>query len=181
MTEPKLIKYFTPKAILNLLVILGFVVFMTTMLTFLGKEIKDQTDVITTNRAKINTRIVSLAQLAELREDATKIQVPLIALESLLPTRDELISFPTYVRNLATEHGVSSSFSFSGSETPATPESAGNTRFGLEIIGPYQNIIDFIEVFENGELLVKLGSIDISSQGDGAFRGNTGGVIFFRD
>src|SRR3989344_5932634 len=134
-------KYFTPKVIINLSVLFGFLIFMIMVLTFLGREIKDKAQQIQDQSAEIESRINSISRLAELTATAKAAGPALDQLSSLLPKRDELVTFSRYIGTLATESDVEERFNFSGEEVDPTESEAGHSGFSLSIIGSYAKIL----------------------------------------
>lgn len=175
-------KYFTPKVIINLSVLFGFLVFITMTLSFLGKEIKNKAQQIQDQRAEIESRINSISRLAELSAAAKEAEPALNELSSLLPKRDELVAFPRHIDTLATESSVDDRFSFRGEEIDPTETEAGHSGFTLSITGSYSNILTFLEKLEKGRFIVRVESFDVVLQRDNAsFEADIQGLVFFRD
>jgi len=173
-------KYFTPKVIINLSVLLGFLVFITMVLSFLGKEIKDKAQQIQDQRAEIESRINSISRLAELSAAAKEAEPALNELNSLLPKRDELVGFPRYISTLASESIVGEHFNFIGGEVAPTETEAGHGGFTLSITGSYASTLNFLEKLEKGRFVIRVTNLDIVS-GSGSFKADIQGLVFFRD
>ena len=175
-------KYFSPKAIVNLSILLGFLVFVSMILFFLGQEIKNKTTQILAQRAEIESRINSISKLAELTTAAKEAEPALAELNSLLPKRDELVAFPRYIGTLALESDVEDRFSFRGEEVPSTETEAGNSGFSLSVAGSYGNILDFLEKLESGRFIIRVDNFDVVLQRDNSwFKADIQGLVFFRD
>lgn len=175
-------KYFTPKVIINLSVLLGFLVFISLVLSFLGKEIQDKANRIRDQRAEIGLRINSISKLAELSAAAKEAEPALEELSSLLPKRDELVVFPRYIDTLATESSVDDRFSFKGDDIDPTETEAGHSSFTLSVTGSYSNVLTFLEKMEKGRFIIKVESFDVVLQRDeSGFKADIQGLVFFRD
>lgn len=175
-------KYLTPKAILNLFILLGFLVFITMVLFTLGQEIKSKAQTIQEQRAEIESRISSISRLADLTAAAKEAEPALADLNALLPKRDDLVTFPRYIDTLASQNQVEDRFSFGGEVIAATETEAGRSSFTLSIIGSYANILGFLEQLERGRFIIKVEALDVIIQREGtSFEANIQGSVFFRD
>ncbi|MEX2053971.1 MAG: hypothetical protein WD883_00245 [Candidatus Colwellbacteria bacterium] len=175
-------KYFSPRVILSLSILVGFLIFTILIITFLGRQIGDKADRIREQRAVIEGRISSISRLAELTASAKEAQPALLELQSLLPKRDELVGFPRYVDSLAGKHSLISRFEFRGEEKAPTEDQAGTSSFYLSIDGTYRNILSFIDEFEEGQFIVKIDSFDVVLQRESTnFKAEMNGLIYFRD
>src|SRR3989344_2914052 len=160
-------KYFTPKVIINLSVLFGFLIFITMVLSFLGIEIKDKAQQIQDQRAEIGLRINSLSRLAELTAASKEAGPALDQLNSLLPDRDGLVAFPRYINTLATENGVDARFTFGGEVDPTESE-AGNSGFSLSLTGSYAKIMTFLEKLEKGRFVIRVETFEVVLQRESA-------------
>ena len=152
------------------------------VLTFLGREIKDKAQQIQDQRAEIESRINSISRLAELTATAKEAGPALDQLSSLLPKRDELVTFSRYIGTLATESGVEERFSFSGEEVDPTENEAGHSGFSLSITGSYAKILTFLEELEKGRFIIKVEAFDVVLQRESIFYAATiQGLVFFRE
>jgi len=175
-------KYFTPKTIINLSVLLGFLVFVVLIISFLGKEISDKTLQISTHRGEIEGRIMSISRLAELREAAQNAEPALLELRSLLPKQDELVAFPRYIENLANNNDLESRFEFRGGDVLPSESTAGSSPFYLSVTGSYRNIGSFVEALEGGQFIITINTFDVVSQREStSYRAEIQGQVYFRD
>lgn len=182
MTKVDLGKYFSPKTIINLSVLLGFLVFVSMVLFFLGQEIQNKTQQILAQRAEIESRINSISKLAELNTAAKEAEPALAELNALLPKKDELVAFPRYIDTLARESGVDDRFDFRGEEIPSTETEAGYSGFSLSIKGSYGNILNFLEKLEVGRFIIRVEIFDvIIERDDNSFTADIQGSVFFHD
>lgn len=175
-------KYFTPKVILNLSIIFGFLIFVGWVMTFLSGEISSKAEQISNHRMEINSRITAVSRLAELREAAKEAQPAIAELSTLLPTEEELVGFPRYLQNVANREGVNLSFSFQDSGSDEIDEGEiGASEFSMDALGSYNDIISFMEAVEKGDFIVSLSSVNITgTKNVSEFRANIRGVVYFR-
>ena len=153
--------YLTPQVIVNLAVVVGFLIFIGWVLIFLGSEINDRAISISEQRAEIHVRTTSLADLASLREEAKRAQPAYTELSALLPKKDDLVSLPRYLEEIATGESLSFTFHFSGVEREFTSSQAGSSAFTINLVGGYQNIVDFVRKAETGRYVMGLDTVDI--------------------
>lgn len=167
--------------ILSLSVLAGFLIFVTLIISFLGRQINDKANRISEQRAEIEGRITSISRLAELKATAKEAEPGLAELRSLLPKRDELVSFPRYVNSLSSNHSLTPRFEFQGQEIEPTDDQAGTSGFYLSLTGSYRNILSFIDDFEEGQFIIKINSFDVVAQRESSdFKAEIQGLIYFR-
>lgn len=170
--------YFTPRVIINLAIILGFLLFITWVLTFLGSEINRRTTVIGDQRQEINRRTTSLAKLAELREEARLAEPAYAELLALLPQKDDLVTLPRYLEEIAIAEELDFNFRFSGVESEPSGKGAGSSSFTINLVGEYQDIIDFIDQAETGRFVLAIDSTDIHIVKE-LFSATINGVVYY--
>jgi hypothetical protein len=181
VAKPDFSKYLTPKAIVNLFLIGGFLVFIIPTLIYLGQEIKERSSSLKAERVEIDLRSKSISRLAELRKASEEAAVAGEKLELLLPPRDELFSFTDYVKQLAGQNGVVANLDFSGTETAPTETSAGSNGFQLAASGRLNNIISFIEALESGNrFFSSLEGVEVTEIG-AEFSAVLNGLVYFYD
>lgn|GEM_PF-2811898 len=181
MARLDLFKYLTPKAIVNLSVILGLLVFAVWTLIFLGNEIESRSSLIREERTEINTRARMIAELAELREESVEAETATLVLQSVVPTRDKLLLLPKHVEQLGSKSEITANVSFTGKEVLATEGGAGNNAFRVGASGSFNNTLEFIESLESTEeFFIKLESIDIVRV-DRIFNTTISGLVYFYD
>ena len=179
MAEIKLGKYFTPKIIINISIIVGFLILATWLIAVLSSELESKAQSIQEQRLEIASRIRAISELAELREAAEEAEPAIATLNNVLPKRDELVAFPRYLENLADKNKVTLGFNFIGEELEASNDKAGQSSFTIDILGGYANVLNFIEGLEEGTFLIDLNSFNIALERDG-FDVELTGVIYFR-
>ena len=171
-------KYLTPKIIINISIILGFLLLVGWLLSTLSNELESKAQDVEEQKSEIASRIKSISDLAQLREDALEAQPAIGKLQNALPTRNQLVSVPRYLDTLARENSVTVRFNFVGEEVAPGENEAGHSSFTLNVIGNYGNILNFIEDLEKGSFLVKLDSFSITLERTN-FDVDLRGIIYF--
>ncbi len=174
-------KYFSPRVIINLSILVGFLLFVSLLVSFLGNEIRDKAERIQSQRAEIEGRISDISRLAELRTAARNAEPALAQLVSLLPKRDELISFPRYLDTLAKNNRLQHQFTFTGQESNPAENIAGSSNFKLTLNGAYRDVLAFVEDIESGQFIVRVNLIDMVVGANAqSFKAELEGSVFFR-
>jgi Tfp pilus assembly protein PilO len=181
MAKIDLSESLTPKAIVNLLVILGFLIFMTWVLTFLAGEVNDGAADVKQKRGQIDNRIAAVERLAELRGESKEAGPALDVLDNILPARDNLLSLPRYIEDLGLSNRVTATFDFTGNEVSPEGGRAGNSSFKIIANGSYFDVISFIKDLEAGDFFISLEVVDMTVQKDNTFGANINGVVYFHD
>ncbi|MDD5710924.1 MAG: hypothetical protein PHV43_02390 [Candidatus Colwellbacteria bacterium] len=181
MAKPDFLKYLTPKTIINLSVILGFLLFVIPTLLFLGGEVAQRAASIRAQREQIDIHTRMISELTEFREASAEVKSAMIDLQTTIPPRERLFSFPQNVEQLGSDLGLAANVNFAGKEVPATGDTAGNNMFTITSKGSFDSTLSFIEAMEERrEFLVSLESIDITKL-EGQFNATIGGLVFFYD
>ena len=181
MAKLDFLKYLTPKAIINLSVVLGFLVFVIPTLLFLGNEVEQRAASIKAQRVRIDTHTRMITKLAELREASVEAESAMLKLRTIVPPRDRLFSFPRYMEKLGSDSDVLASVDFTGKETPATVDKAGSNAFIIAGSGSLNDTLEFMENIEaSGEFFVSSESVDIVRLGE-QFNSVINGLVFFYD
>ena len=117
--------------------------------------------------------------LGDLKKEAVQARLDAALLESALPTRDQLISLPRELEQLAKSHGVDLGFSF-GSETASAGSQPGSIRFTMSLGGTLDGLLDFLKAFEGNKYFINLSSVDLSKRENSRYTLGTSGEIFTR-
>jgi hypothetical protein len=182
VAKPDFLKYLTPKAIINLSIVLGFLIFVIPTLLFLGNEVEQRATFIRAQRVKIDAHARIIAELAELRKASTEAEQAMLKLQTIIPTRDRLFSFPKHVEELGSNNNLVASINFTGRETPAIADKAGDNAFKITSGGSFNNTLEFIENIEaSWDFFVSLESIDMVVGTGEQFNSTINGAVFFYD
>lgn len=117
--------------------------------------------------------------LSDLKKEAVLAQTDYALLESALPTRDQLISLPRELEQIAKAGNVDLGFAF-GNETPSTDSQPGSIRFTMSLGGGINDLLNFMKVFEGHKYFIHLASVDMSKKEGSRFTLGTTGEIFTR-
>ena len=181
MTKPDFLKYLTPKAIVNLSIIVGFLVFVIPTLLSLGGEVRQRATSIREQRMQIDRQTRMIAKLAEFREASSEVETAMADLQSIIPPREKLFSFPQNVERLATGAGATADVNFIGKESPATEDEAGSNTFTVTGKGNFDDTLELISALEKRrEFFVSLDSINMTRL-EGQFNTVINGLVFFYD
>lgn len=181
MTKPDFLKYLTPKAIVNLSVIVGFLIFMIPTLLSLGGEVRQRAAAIREQRVQIDRQTHMIAKLAEFREASSEVEAAMADLQLIIPPRERLFSFPQNVERLAAGVGATADVNFVGRESPATESEAGSNIFTVTSKGNFDDTLKLISALEKRrEFFVSLDSINMTRL-EGQFNTVINGLVFFYD
>ena len=181
MAKPDFLKYLTPKAIIHLSVILGFLIFVIPTFLFLGSEVKQRAASIRTQRVQIDTHTRMIAELAKFREASAEVGYAMADLQTIIPPRRELFSFPQDIERLGLGTDITANVNFVGKETPAMNDKAGSNMFTVTSKGSFDSTFQFIRALEERrEFFVSLGSINMVKIEE-QFNSVINGLVFFYD
>jgi hypothetical protein len=124
----------------------------------------------------------SVGILASLEGQAPKAATYATAMQMLIPSHDALIGFSTWLNGIAQSDGVTASFSFTGSDTPATLTTAGTDTFSLAVQGSLTAIATFLENIEYQApgFLLSIDTFSLVSEG-GNYTLNGQGRVFSQE
>jgi Tfp pilus assembly protein PilO len=158
---------FNKNFIIGLSVIFGSVLVVGVALFFLSGMVAGSVTAILADKSKINGQSNSVADIAELRQEAVQAASYQAAMNKLLPMQDALINFNAWVSSVAAADHVAATASFQGQPSPPLAGSAGQAEFSIAATGSVQDIANFLNDIELRSLgfLVQLTSIDLVDQG----------------
>jgi hypothetical protein len=167
---------FKKKLILTISITAGIAAVLGAAIIFLSSDITQKTKEISSLQSNINFRIQASDLLVSLRQDYSNAQQYIPILDTILPTRDQLVSFPRDIANEAKEFGINLNASL-GEETPKTQSQLGNIAFTVTGQGGFNNFIDFLKKTETGRYSMRLDTLDFTRQGE-EFRTLLKGKVF---
>lgn len=155
---------------------LGIVLILTIILFLVSSDITKRTDQIKQIRGELLFRAQITESLALLRKDSQEAQNYIIELNNILPSRDQLISFPRELSLIARQNKTDLSSSL-GQEIPGDTGKLRQTDFTITSQGPFDNFISFLKSLEITRYLMSLKSLDFNRQ-DANFRASMSGWVF---
>lgn len=167
---------FKKRLLINLGVPLGICLFLTITLVFLDSDIKNQTNKIEQLRGSLRYYIEMTESLALLRQDSEKARHYFPELESILPTRDQLVAFPGDLGIIARQSKVEVSSSL-GQESPGSGKNLGETNFVVTGQGEFDSLLNFVALLKNSRYFIKIKTLDFSRQ-DSSFKALLTGQVF---
>lgn len=162
-----------PKDALTLQVVIGscLALAMLVILAIVGFDTKKVADNVLETKSIISTREAQTKEITRLKEEAAIAADKKTIIESILPKKDDLFSFPGRITSIGSAQNVRASFSFGREEEK-------HIGYGIVAQGDYLDIVNFVRVLEEDIQFMSLSSFDITS-GDGGYTINLGGNLFF--
>lgn len=155
---------------------LGVCLILATALFFIGSDIAKRTEQIKQLRSEIVFRLQSTESLAILSKEAEQARNYTIQLEGILPKRDQLLSFPRDLSTIARQAQVDINSTL-GQEVSESTDGLRKTDFSITGQGSFDNLINFLKLFEGGRYLTSLKMLDFTRQ-DGSFKTLMTGQVF---
>lgn len=149
-------------------------------LYILSGTIASQANAITGSRADIQNQSALINSYSNLKGSASAAATYQAAMDKLLATQDNLISFPSQIDGIARSSGVDETFAFQGDPIPATPSALGYVSFKLNATGSLNNLTAFLKDAEMSApvLLSKIDSFDLTQSGSNYALSAMGRVFF---
>jgi hypothetical protein len=167
---------FKKQLILNVSITAGAAIVLGALIVFLSFDIGQKAKEISALQSSLNFKLQAVSSLVILRQDYSKAQQYIPTLDTILPTRDQLVSFPRDMANEAKEASVNLNTSL-GEEIPKTQTQLGSIAFVMTGQGKYDSFINFFKEAETGRYSVKFDSLDFTRQGED-FRALMKGKVF---
>jgi type II secretory pathway pseudopilin PulG len=167
---------FKKQLILIISVTAGAAAVLGTLIIFLSSSISQKTAEIEVLEDNLNFRLQATDSLVVLRGDYSKAQQYIPTLDTILPTRDQLVSFPRDLSNSAKQEKINLNVSL-GEETPKTETKLGSIAFTATGQGKFDGFINFFKGAETGRYSIKLDTLDFTRQGED-FRALIKGKVF---
>jgi hypothetical protein len=161
-------------------VVAGSMIIFGVAFFILVGNIQTQADAITTSRNDIASQSALVNSYSDLKANVAEAVTYQTAMDKLLATQDNLISFPSQIEAIAQNDGVTITFSFQGDPVPAGNKTVGYVEFGLNASGPLNGIIAFLNDIESATpiLLSKVDTFDLTESGSSYTLAATGRVFF---
>jgi hypothetical protein len=170
---------FKKRFLKQLLIALGVITVIAVIIIVLNIDINKRMTRIEARKRERAMQAEAILILSDLKKESERARAHYPVLESLLPTRDQLISFPRELEQLAKLHTIDLGFSF-GSEAASTEDQPGVIRFTMSLGGTLDNLLNFLKAFESHKYFINLASVDLAKREGTRFALGTSGEIFTR-
>lgn len=126
-------------------VILVSIIAATIAFFYFSGAIGSQADQIAIVKLKASNDANALANLASLEGAAPQADQYDAAIHQLIPDQSGLISFNTWMGQVASQYQVNTSVAFTGDPTPSAGDTPGSATFSMTAQGPAGSIIPFLD------------------------------------
>jgi len=172
---------FRKKLIVQVTIAVAVVGTLGAGLLFFGKNIRTNGAELQAARMALAERSASLEALALLQTQYTRKAKGYIAvLQGMVPQKEELINISKDFQFLATQSGVSQSFSFLD-ETPASGGALGSINVRIDVGGSIERIAQFVRGIENFKYVTKIDRVAINRNQNNTLTASIGAHIYFRE
>jgi len=152
-------------------------VVMAGALIFVGNDISAKVKAVGEKRADLNSRLAIADSLSSLKKDSEQIQTYYIALQSILPRRDNLALFPRDLSDLGKQNNLDINITLGQGAADAADPMLWATSFKITGAGSLNNFLVFIKSLNSDHYLVSISELDFVKEGD-IFRALLGGKVF---
>ncbi|MBI4085003.1 MAG: hypothetical protein HY432_00650 [Candidatus Liptonbacteria bacterium] len=172
---------FRRELIIRISLIAGSLIAFAAIAYFLSGAIEGQAKKVSSDRTAINKRSQLIENLASQRITSEEVKKYQQAINLLLPQKDDLVNFSSWLDGLSRVRQISMNFSFSGEMVPSNDTSAGHIRFSLNANGEYANLMNFLRDIEAKapRYTTVFDDFDLKRAG-GNYSIIIGGRVFFR-
>jgi len=148
-------------------IIFGAVAVASVALYFLSSDLDAQAAKIISDKTLVAQQTALVGILANLKSDAVQATQYAAAMNKLLPSHDELISFPQWIAAVGQAHAVSAVVTFQGNNAAATEALPGSDGFSLSATGAATDIVAFLNDLEmrSPGFLLAIDSFDLTNNG----------------
>jgi len=166
---------------LNIALIAVTTVLAIVGLSFVLRNASAQTAAIAKAHAAAALRNSDLTTIVALQQAAASAANYQTAINQLLPSEDNLISFPQEIKTAGAAYNVIAQASFSGDPTPGANGTAGFASFSLTASGGASDVLSFLKNIEtqSSQFLIAVDAVNFSTDGaDGTI--SASGRVFFQ-
>lgn len=172
-----MIESFKKRLIKLLAISLGIILVLTVVVIFLNRDINKRVKSINQSKQALIIRDQQLGTLSTTTSQIERANEAFVVLESMLPMRDDLISFPGYIASTATDLELTHTFAF-GTEEKSNGNEAGSIQFRLSVTGTLPRATEFLKKIEEHPYIIRLGDLDIQQIDGETFQITVPGVIY---
>lgn len=127
----------------------------------------------------IASRANAVGTLASLRADAERARIYSSVLENILPTKDQLISFPKEFELIASKQHIRLAASF-GNERAGTDAEPGAIAFTFKAQGTFPNILAFLSAAESSRYILQWNTFEFLRGKNDDYTAVISGLVFAR-
>lgn len=174
-------KSFMRSLIISLLAIFAGFIASAAAFYVLGIRLSSLSAKVEREQGLITQRTDVIDILAELKKVVPEAEPYSQAMDSLLPTQDQLLDFPRYLETLAKNYGVSLSFNFQGESSAAQKDIPGSLGFALSLTGELSNNLEFLKALEakSARFLLVVQNFGLNRV-SGGYSMSVQGLVFFK-
>ena len=166
------------KLYLNLGISLGIVLALFVLNSVLARDATDRLTTLTKLQSDETFRQDAVQALVTLQKDSVRADRYRNALQTILPSQDDVLSIQKDFRNLAKSHTLTSfTFSF-GAEQAGTAGGPSSLSFQFSARGAFTDFIAFMKEVESSSYLVAVDSLNLTF-GQKDINASVRGKVFF--
>lgn len=171
---------FYKKLLIEIGITAGVVAVLGIFILFFSKNINSKTTEIEATRTELGNWVSSVQSLAFVRSEYTgKARDYINVLQSVLPTKDELIDLKKDFQFIAAGEDLNLRFSFIGEEQTGS-EKLGAIGIQLGLDGQMSSVLNFIKKLDSFKYLVSIDSINTMEKENGSIEANVRAKVYFR-
>lgn len=159
----------------------GIVVVLLGAIWYVKSDIDKKFLEVQRMRSEVQTKEISLSELASLQSDAEKAKQYIPQLDVLFTTKNQLLSFSSDIGFMVKQAGFTGMPQFKEESAPSSG-SQQKTNFSLMIEGPqdFDSLANFFGLVEKSKYLVRFTTLNVSREGDILRLGADGYVLSFQ-
>ncbi len=148
---------------------------------FLSDNITAKAQKISSDRSSIENRSELIGGLAEQKASSPEVKKFQQQINLILPVKDDLVNYQSWLDGLSRVHQVSINFQFSGETAAASNSSPGYIKFILNANGDYTGLTNFIKdvEYKDARFTTKFDTFDLKRSGND-YNISVDGKIYFR-
>jgi predicted PurR-regulated permease PerM len=162
-------------------VIVASIAIAAGVLYFLSGSLDSEAKAIVADRTMAEQETNSVAQLANLEQQAPQAEQYQEAIDQLLPDQYSLLNFGEWFAQLGQQYGVTATASLQGSINPSQGSTPGNATFAFVVQGPLSDMTTFLDVAssKSSGFLFTLTSFSVTGSGT-SYQITGQGTVFSR-
>lgn len=176
-----MVKNFRRELMMSISFIAGSALIFGIAVYFLSDNITVKAQKISSDRASIGNRSELIGGLAEQKASSPEVKKFQQQINLILPVKDDLVNYQSWLDGLSRVHQVSINFQFSGETAAASNSSPGYIKFILNANGDYTGLTNFIKdvEYKDARFTTKFDTFDLKRSGND-YNISVDGKIYFR-